>query len=300
MAHSKIDSIAEPHFLLPLIHSIKKEGTLTYYSHLSSYQATTEMIQNLPNGLQDYYDMIRKFSCGIYSRLTHSNSEYFVDKTPRYFWIIPELKAIFPEAKFIFLYRNPIQIYASVINTFGKDGFGRIYEFDSSLKMGFTKLSEGFEMLKDSAIAVQYEELIENPESTLNRIMEYLDLKFEDSMLKDFVQQDLRGSFIDPTGVQQYSSLDKEPLNKWKKVLTSRLRKRLALKFLSKISSESLLVQGYSKSQIRQEIVQNEVKGNHNVILDAFHYYKSKIIRKLDLNLFLAPNMEWTKEEYLC
>jgi len=126
MGHSKISSIAEPHFLLPLILATKKEGTLTKYSHLASYRGINDMINNLPDKKNEYYKYLNEFSSNIYNALSKNDSIYFLDKTPRYVWVIPEIAKIFPEAKFVFLFRNPVQIYASILTTFSNNRFNKI------------------------------------------------------------------------------------------------------------------------------------------------------------------------------
>ena len=43
---------------------------------------------------------------------------YFLDKTPPYAHFLPELLRIFPEAKFVALWRNPLAVVASIVETF--------------------------------------------------------------------------------------------------------------------------------------------------------------------------------------
>ena len=64
-----------------------------------------------------------------YASDSDSDSIYFLDKTPRYYLILKELEQVFPDAKFIFLFRNPVQIYASMLSTWGKDTFKVFFKY---------------------------------------------------------------------------------------------------------------------------------------------------------------------------
>ncbi len=115
MGHSKISSIAEPWLLLPFIYTCKSTGIISAYSHQATRIGITDVINNLPNKQKDYYKFVSDFAYNIYNSLSKPGSVYFLDKTPRYSLIIPEIAEIFPEAKFIFLFRNPVQIFASML-----------------------------------------------------------------------------------------------------------------------------------------------------------------------------------------
>ena len=47
-----------------------------------------------------------------------TSATYFLDKTPPYAHFLPELAQTFPEAKFIALWRNPLAVVASIVETF--------------------------------------------------------------------------------------------------------------------------------------------------------------------------------------
>ena len=120
MSHSQICSIAEPWILLPQFYMLKKNGTLSDYSSLTAYKAVTDFVENLPKKHKDYKNSLRDFVLDLYQKQCQNNERYFLDKTPRYYLIIDEIIDLFPDAKFIFLFRNPVHIYASSINTWGQ------------------------------------------------------------------------------------------------------------------------------------------------------------------------------------
>lgn len=114
LANASIGGTAEPWLLLPFIYALKKHGIVSEYSHKICQEAINEFITLLPNGEQAYNDELRKFISGLYRAQLHDEEIYFLDKTPRYYLIIPEIARVFPDAKFIFLFRHPLQILASL------------------------------------------------------------------------------------------------------------------------------------------------------------------------------------------
>ena len=121
--HPEISTVSEPWILLPLVYSQKQTGQLSNYSHRNSQLGINDVINQLPQKERDYNLAIRSMSDHIYEKLCLNNEKYFLDKTPRYHLIAQEIISIYPDAKFIFLFRNPLDVYASVMTTWGDNSF---------------------------------------------------------------------------------------------------------------------------------------------------------------------------------
>jgi hypothetical protein len=299
MGHSKISSIAEPHFLLPFIFAAKKEGTLTKYSHSSTYKGINDMINNLPEKENEYYQYLNDFSSKIYSSLSDCESVYFLDKTPRYFWVIPEIAKIFPEAKFVFLFRNPVQIFASIVSTISNKRFNNIYGFYRYMVEGIDLLSDGYKLLQSNSYKINYDDILLNSEESIKGLTSFLELEYEEDLLKSFKDQIIKGSSKDPTGIEEYDILDATPLEKWKKIFNTRFRKRLVRKYIENLSEESLYVQGYNKREILNEIKLLKTNGKYNLFLDIKDYYYMKFVLISKINFFFSKNLKWIKGHYL-
>lgn len=165
MSHQDIASVAEPWILLPYINSIKLEGTLSDYSHITSSNAINDFINNLPNKDMDYYELLGDFLQSLYTKQCSKHEKYFLDKTPRYYNIIPEINKIYPNAKFIFLFRNPLHILSSIIETWCVGELDGLYIYHRDLYHGPKLLAEGYSILKNKAFSLQYEEFIKNPKN---------------------------------------------------------------------------------------------------------------------------------------
>jgi len=74
----------------------------------------------------------------LYNRaLEVAGKRFFLDKTPRYYFIIPELKNVFPEAKFIILLRNPLAVLSSILNTWFQNNLQALQKNPNYFFIGF-------------------------------------------------------------------------------------------------------------------------------------------------------------------
>ena len=114
--------------------------------------------------------------------LTRNGSKrYFLDKTPRYYQIIDKLLNEFPDAKYIMLIRNPVNVLHSMLKTWIKRDIGLLKKFKSDLIYAPAILEK---YINNSKIhKVKYEDLCLNTEIELKKILNYLNLKYEPNLL---------------------------------------------------------------------------------------------------------------------
>jgi hypothetical protein len=283
MAHSQVSSVAEPWILLPLLYTLRPNGQTAEYSHRICQHAVQDLIENMRGGEEEYINQLRQFVEGIYASVARDGTVFFVDKTPRYYFVIPEIARLFPDARFIFLFRNPLQVYASILSTWGKGGFRVLWGNLVDLKLGPKLLSQGYEKLKESSLALRYEDLVANPDASLRRVCDYIGTSYEPTMLDKFSQQATNGRMGDPTGIHQYKVVEQSAQDKWMTLFSTKLRKRIAKKYLASLPEEALAIQGYNKETMLKEIIQIELgRGNPRAtIMDAYYYVRSELIYAL-------------------
>jgi Sulfotransferase family len=299
MSHSEIHSISEPWILLPFIYSTKEQGTLSEYSSQTATTGICDFIDNLPNKKEDYKEAQRKFITELYAKQCKKKERYFLDKTPRYYLIIDEIVDLFPNAKFIFLFRNPIHIYASIVNTWGNGRFKNIITTYDDLIKGTKKLSEAYIKYKQKSYALKYEDFILNPEAKLVEIFKYLEIPNQNDLLASFSKQDTKGTLGDPTGVNKYRSISDKSLQSWETVFNATLRKKFATSMLNKLDNEDLLCQGYDKKEILLRLKALNNKKNTLFIRDLIDYSLNQTVRGFKLYLFVNKKFKWIKKESL-
>src|SRR5207244_4522699 len=90
-----------------------------------------------------------------------------VDKTPRYYQILPELSRLFPTAHQIWLKRSPLDVIASCKNTWGLSLSELLGEpisphsFDTTVALSL--LSAHFSNVSSPSFCLRYEDLVADP-----------------------------------------------------------------------------------------------------------------------------------------
>lgn len=253
-ADNQISSVAEPWVLLPFIYALKDKGVHAEYSHYWANFALKEFIQELPNGKQDYLTAVGTAISELYQKAAkNKDARYFLDKTPRYALIADEIIETFPDGKFIFLWRNPLAIVASIVETWA-GGRWDVSMCKVDLFDGLVNLIDCYRAHSAGTLAVQYEAFLQSPEAELSRIAEYLELEFDAEVLNNFSQISFSGKLGDPTGVENYAAVDIAPLEKWKVVINNPLRKMWCRRYLHWLGEERLKVMGYDLNELMREL----------------------------------------------
>lgn len=252
-AHREISSTSEPWLLLPLLYALRREGVYTEYSHRFAWLALQDMLEKLPKGRQDYLEVMAEASMALYARLCDCESRYFLDKTPRYSLVADDVVNMFEKGKFIFLWRNPLAVIASMIETWGGGGWN-LYIYKVDLFDGIEKLVDVYRQNSAVALAVNYETLLQEPERELSRIVDYLGLEYESTMLETFAGVDLGGNMGDPTGKKEYRKLSTQPIHKWKTTISNPLRRLWCSRYLRWLGKERLAVMGYDLDVLLEEL----------------------------------------------
>jgi len=263
---------------------LKKDQMLTLYNHETALNALEGFINELPNGKKDFYRGIRNFTTYLYDTIMPNRTvKYFLDKTPRYYMIIPFLAEVFPNAKFIFLFRNPLEVLSSILTTWKSDRF-IIHEHYVDLYLGPHALSSGYNSLKDRSIAVNYSNLVKSPTAQLQKICSYLEIPFDESMLKNYKNINFSSTYGDTTGIHKFESVSTDSIGKWKQVLNTRYRKWFSKRYIKCLGEETLMNFGFSCSELLQEINSvDQLRGGS--FQDAFDHFISNTKRIGNINI---------------
>lgn len=301
MSNNKISSFAEPWFLLDLINMQYKEKNLSLYSNETCVDAINDIINNLPNKQNDFDSYIKQFSINIYSNLSKNDDIYFVDKTPRYFLIIDDIIRIFPDAKFIFLFRNPLSIYSSILKTFNKNKFNKIYKSNIDLYDGPKLLSEKYIQYQKQSFKINYENLVNNPESILNELFNYLELDFDKNIINSFFKQDLVGSMGDPYRNKKYNSISNKSINEWMSVFNTRFRKYIANKYINDLPNTFFDTAEYNKIDILNQIksIKSSKSNIIKELIEPIIYILSNLYNNSKLYFYFSKRFKWLRGKYI-
>lgn len=251
-AHSDIATVSEPNILLHFLYSLKDHDVYSIYNHQHVIQGIQDYCQTLPNGMDDYYTEMREFALRLYAKAARGEVEYFLDKTPQYPFVAEDILCLFPQAKAIFLWRHPLSVVSSTLETF----YGGHWEpsHEVYFYLGLANLISAYQKNIKRVCSVRYEDLVLDPEETWQRVFSYLELPFERAVLTDFAQVKLDGRGDRNMDLPQYQVIHQEPLHKWKRVLANPLRKAWCRRYIKWIGRERLTVMGYDQERLMGEL----------------------------------------------
>ncbi len=251
--HPQVSTKSEPWVLLPFFYPLMRSGVYAEYSHSSTYTAVQEFLLSLKNGVDDYYSAVRAAAMMLYGSASSPGAKYFLDKSPRYSLISDHIAKAFPDAKFIFLWRNPLSMVASINETWatGKWGYHR-YKVD--LYAGMEKLYATYMSMRHRSLTIQYEALVADPSQIIGQLSTYLNLPFAGNVAQEFTAVKLNGSMGDPVGVLEYSHLSAEPLTKWKTTINSAYRRYTSRRYLEWLGRERLANIGYDLDKLLEDL----------------------------------------------
>jgi hypothetical protein len=257
-AHPEVATASEPWILLPLLYSLRRRGVYTEYGHRHAVTGIEDFCTRLPDGADGYGAALAATARHHYAAAAGDGRRYFLDKTPRYHLVADEILRLFPEAKVIVLWRHPLAVAASMIETWG-GGRWNLYRFKIDLYVGLANLVAAREAHAGRILAVRYDDLIERPDEAWPRLLAHLGLDDgRDGAAAPPARMpavdELGGRLGDRTGSARYDRPSAEPLDKWRSVLNNPLRKAWCRRYLRWIGDARLRVMGYRLDELLAEV----------------------------------------------
>jgi Sulfotransferase family len=247
-----VATASEPWILLPLLGSLRERLAPASAWHEDVASAVEDFAGELPGGRAQLERELGEVALRLYSQAAGEGARLFVDKTPDYVLIVDEIARVFPSAPLIFLFRNPLAVLASIVETFC-DGRFEPYRYRVTLFDGVAAMVAGYRRYQARSIVLRYEQLLAG-EWEWRRLADSLGLEFDRSVLERFEAVELGGRMGDPTGVRAYGTLSSEPLDKWRTTLASPLRRRWSAAWLRWIGRERLALMGYDLDVLLAEL----------------------------------------------
>jgi hypothetical protein len=250
-AHEGVATASEPWLLLPHAYTLRHQGIDAEYVHPLLVTAIEDFCDGLPGGKDDYLNELRGFALRLYEKAAGDGATHFLDKTPPYCLVAEEIMRLFPEGKFVFLWRNPLSVVASMIETWGP---WHPTFMSSDLFIGMPRLIASYEANRARVHATRFEDLSGGDEARWRELMAYLGVEFDPDALASFAKIELGGRMGDPTGRKRYSTLSTEPQQKWKGTLANPLRREWCRRYLRFLGAERLATMGYDLDRIVGEL----------------------------------------------
>jgi hypothetical protein len=232
--------------MLPPAYTLRSSGVdAEYDAHLAQTGIRT-FWENLPEGRDDYIQGMRRMYGFLYQRaLETTEAILFLDKTPRYYLILSELKEIFPEARFILLFRNPLAVLSSILRTWVGEEWFKLFDYREDLLKAPGLLREATSEAGLREEVVWYEELVRDPRSEISMLCEHLNIEVEKGMIEYGEGDQKKWTFGDPESVYNHSKPQTSSLEKWAKPDNAQ-QWRLLRDYAHELGKEAFDALGYS------------------------------------------------------
>ncbi len=207
-SHPEIDVVEEK----PLINSVEQviKSKFKYsLDELNKLNAKDLVV------LRNHYFEILKNTCN------NKNARILIDKFPFQTVCLPLINLLFPNSKIIFTHRNP---YDTVLSCFQQsfepnnamsnfrsiESASEIYDLTMNMWIDYKTT------LKMNFITSKYEDLIEDFDTHISRILDFLDLKWDENIKNYRDTAYKRGKINTPSSSQVVQPLYKTSIEKWK------------------------------------------------------------------------------------
>lgn len=253
-AHPGVATAPEPWILLPLLYTRRSDGAAAEYDHGTLVETLGDLAGMLPGGEAELRGELAETARRIYRAASGPDARLFIDKTPRYHLIVHELIDLFPDAAYVFLWRNPLAIVASMVETW-YDGHWYPNRHAVDLEGGLPRLVGARRRLGDRAVSVRYEDLVAGGLGVWRELTAAIGVEFDPAVLERLDEHRIDGHAGDPTQ-HRYARLNTDGVDAWTETFRSPVRRRWARRWLDRVGPETLASTGYISDVILDEMTQ--------------------------------------------
>jgi hypothetical protein len=250
-AYPLVHTTQEPAIALYPLLGLQAQRMESAYRREVPHLFVRSFLQTLEEGEEAYVVALRKMLLNLYrSALATTQARFFLDKTPRYFMIIPELGRVFPKARYLILFRNPLAVLGSILNTWVRGEWLGVAHARPDLVEAPRLLLEGWALLGERAMTVQYERLVREPERTMQAICRYVDLDFDPALVEYNRSELTRWPHSDQKSVYRYTHPEPVQAEKWVESLYHPQVWRLSHDYLHALGGEIIQEMGYDFDEL--------------------------------------------------
>lgn len=255
--HPDIHTAPEPWIMLHPLYALKQSGIQTEYEAPLAYKSSRSYLANY-GGEQTYIDALRSMAKVLYEKpINQSGKKFFLDKTPRYFYVIPELIQVFPEAKYIFLFRNPLSVLSSILSTWYRNdvsAFNQSFNHLDTVR-GPKLLLQGSKLKPKHSAIVNYEEFVKKPEYSLRRLCNQINIKYHENILDYSSTQPGASTLGDQINVNTHSRPVADSTNLWlKNISINKSLIEFTRQYLQQLGEETVNQAGYDYKLLQKQL----------------------------------------------
>jgi glycosyltransferase involved in cell wall biosynthesis len=185
--HPKIKLLYEADLLSQSLVSVSMFSGQNWWERLDFFNSTCHRHRLAPQPSWKNIRSAKEAATALYRQYGGSERRYIGEKSPTYYNRLPALARQFPEARFIIIWRNPHNMISSIIAAKKKHYFFSNRSFPLRAIIGFEQMQADVLTLRARSVPVFdlcYESLVEDPETWLKSICDFLEIPFDPRMLE--------------------------------------------------------------------------------------------------------------------
>lgn len=241
--------------LLHPFYALKDNGISTEYNHVLARTALLDFLQSIGTDPDIYFkkagNMVEEFyqlACKL------AGKTYFLDKTPRYYFILSELAEAFSDARFLILVRNPLGVLNSVLNTRVEGNWLLLNRYYDDLVTAPQRLVEGKKLFGNNLFWLRYEDLVTHPKEVLRRICDYIGIEFVPDMIFYGDQPQLSGRMGDEKTIEELNKPSPVRMDQWKALGEHNQTRHFGIEYLNALGDPLIEELGYNPEELRSEL----------------------------------------------
>ena len=242
-AHDGVATASEPWLLFALLNPLKPVPVRPVHEG-GVEEAIADFAATLPGGMPTLEAELREAALRIYGRASPPGTRFYVDKTPHYITIADVIVRVLPDARYVFLTRNPLSMMASMAERFGAGlwsfpGWRRLVLFDF-----FDRFASAYERHRGIAHLARYEELVSGSEEPWRALTKHIGFDYDPSAGERFRSVELQGRLGDHGGVR-FDGLEQARTDAWREMIDDPYRQLFARMYLKRLGRERLALLGH-------------------------------------------------------
>ena len=261
-SHSKIHTVPEPWLLLPVCEILTDRLGNARYNKKYANQAINDLCDRTPGVRETLIDGLRNVALSTYgTAMRGTGKEWFLDKTTRYFHVIPELQQIFPNAMFVLLRRNPLAVISSICHS----------NYHGNWREMFSRPDRGFDVLEGPVtlaneltapvlrreVQIRYEDIVRHPAETLATVCETIGIEFEPDMIEYGGKVCFsKTTWVDPKSIYQFDRPVTNFVDGWKESVRTNQDKEILRGYLGFLGSRVIRSLGYDFDELNEQVAQ--------------------------------------------
>ena len=166
--------------------------------------------------------------CLFAAFLRQTGKSIWGDKTPTHFYYVGDILSLYPQARVVFVTRDPRAVFASMKRYAKKtkgtrNQFWWMTENPEKASMLWLDAYESWAKWKDKIFLVKYEELVQGPELTLRKLTDdYLKISYDSDMLKYYEKAEDKIGNIPEWHKPTTHKVNPGEVDRWRLELTSK------------------------------------------------------------------------------